>query len=97
MQRVTGDYLSPEEQSIWAFQNHVSPSSELPGCRGGRTEGWSAAVVQSESPSEEPSVRTAELDTDIVSTNIIIPNYIYSYILYSTTFKVLETGGCYKL
>lgn len=47
-------YLYREEQSIWASQNHVSPSSELPGCPVGHTEGWSAADGQSESPSAEP-------------------------------------------
>lgn len=51
-----------EEQSIWAFQSRVSPSSERPGCRGGRTEDWSSADVRSGSPTEEPSVRTAGLD-----------------------------------
>lgn len=61
---VSNLYLSLEEQSIWAFQNHVSPSSGLPGCPGGHTEGWSAADAQSESPSEEPSVHTAGLQTN---------------------------------
>lgn len=56
-------YLSLEEQSIWASQTHVFPSSERPACPGGHTEDWSAVDAQSGSPSEEPSVHTAELDT----------------------------------
>lgn len=56
-------YLSLEEQSIWASQNHVFPSSERPACPGGRTEDWSAVDARSGSPSEEPSVHTTELDT----------------------------------
>lgn len=60
---ATAMYLSPEEQSIWASQTHVFPSSELPACPGGHTEDWSAVDALSGSPSEEPSVHTAELDT----------------------------------
>lgn len=56
-------YLSLEEQSIWASQTRVFPSSELPACPGGHTEDWSAVDAQSGNPSEEPSVHTAELDT----------------------------------
>lgn len=56
-------YLSQEEQSIWASQTRVFPSSEHPACPGGHTEDWSAVDAQSGSPSEEPSVHTAELDT----------------------------------
>lgn len=56
-------YLSLEEQSIWASQTRVFPSNELPACPGGHTEDWSAVDAPSGSPSEEPSVHTAELDT----------------------------------
>lgn len=56
-------YLSLEEQSIWASRTHAFPSSELPACPGGHTEGWSAVDARSGSPSEEPSVHTAALDT----------------------------------
>lgn len=61
---VSNPYLSPEGQSIWAFQNHVSPSNELPGCLGGHTEGWFSVDARSGSPSEELSDHTAELDTN---------------------------------
>lgn len=56
-------YLSLEEQSIWASQTRVFPSNELPACPSGHTEDWFAVDAQSGSPSEEPSVHTAELDT----------------------------------
>lgn len=90
-------YLFLEEQSISAFQNHVSPSIELPGCPGDHTEGWSAADAQSGSPSAEPLIRTAELDTSTHrlswSTKLDVPKQNWKHSSYLTALWICNLSA----